>query len=84
MLTRACVHAQGDVTGLKADVNRGLGTVSAAASAAAGNVALIVELERVKNRMEAACSTLKVHSLMHISAHAQYCTFELIAGGGAP
>ncbi|KAK9917896.1 hypothetical protein WJX75_009345 [Coccomyxa subellipsoidea] len=34
-------------------------TVSGAAYATAGNVALIVELERVENRMEAACSTLK-------------------------
>lgn len=48
------------MAGLKADVSRGLATVSGAAHAAAGNVALIVELERVKNRMEAACSTLKV------------------------
>lgn len=51
---------QGDVTGLKADVSRGLGMVSSAAAAAASNVALIAELERVKTRMEAACSTLKV------------------------
>lgn len=51
---------QGDVTGLKADVSRGLGMVRGAAGAAAANVALLVELERVKNRMEAACSTLKV------------------------
>ena len=48
------------MAGLKADVSRGLATVSGAAYAAAGNVALIVELERVENRMEAACSTLKV------------------------
>ncbi|EIE19328.1 hypothetical protein COCSUDRAFT_67854 [Coccomyxa subellipsoidea C-169] len=60
-------HVRGDVTGLKADVSRGLGTVSAAASAATGNVALIVELERVKNRMEAACSTLK--EATELSAH---------------
>ena len=53
-------HPQGDIAGLKADVGRGLGTVSAAAAAASANVALLVELERVKSRMEAACSTLKV------------------------
>ncbi len=51
---------QGDITSLKADVGRGLGTVSAAAVAANANVALLVQLERVKTRMEAACSTLKV------------------------
>ncbi|KAK9915106.1 hypothetical protein WJX75_004782 [Coccomyxa subellipsoidea] len=60
-------HVRGDVAGLKADVSRGLATVSGAAYAAAGNVALIVELERVKNRMEAACSTLK--EATELSAH---------------
>ena len=51
------------MTGLKADVSRGLGTVSSAAAAANSNIALIAELERVKTRMEAACSTLKVYYL---------------------
>lgn len=50
---------KGDITGLKADVGRGLESVSAAAAAASANVALLVQLERVKSRMEAACSKLK-------------------------
>ena len=51
---------QGDVLSLKTDVGRGLSSVSGAAAAASANVALLVQLERVKSRMEAACSTLKV------------------------
>lgn len=41
-------------------MGRGLSSVSGAAAAAGANVALLVQLERVKSRMEAACSTLKV------------------------
>ena len=51
---------QGDVLSLRTDVGRGLSSVSGAAAAAGANVALLVQLERVKSRMEAACSTLKV------------------------
>lgn len=46
--------------GLKGDIRRGLGTVSAAASAASMNVAHLAELDLAKSRMEAACSTLQV------------------------
>ena len=53
---------QGDVLSLKTDVGRGLSSVSGAAAAAGSNVALLVQLERMKSRMEAACSTLKVCS----------------------
>lgn len=52
--------AQGDVLGLKTDVSRRLGAISIAAQTANANVAHLMELERVKTRMEAACATLKV------------------------
>ena len=49
--------------GLKGDMRRELGTVSAAANAASMSVAHLAELDLAKSRMEAACSTLQVCSL---------------------
>ena len=57
------IAAQADAMGLKGDIRRGLGTVSAAASSASINVAHLAELDLAKSRMEAACSTLQVCSL---------------------
>ena len=65
----ACKHApqtepaggprQGDVAGLKGDVSRALRALGEAPAGAGSAVAALAELERVKARMEAACSTLK-------------------------
>ncbi len=65
----ACKHApqtepvggprQGDVAGLKGDVARALRALGEAPAGAGSAVAALAELERVKARMEAACSTLK-------------------------
>ena len=51
--------AQGDVVGLKGDVARALRELGEAPAREGSAVAALAELERVKARMEAACSTLK-------------------------
>lgn len=55
--------AQGDVVGLKGDVARALRELGEAPAREGSAVAALAELERVKARMEAACSTLKVGPL---------------------
>jgi hypothetical protein len=58
--------AQGDVISLKTDVSKCIGPISTAADTAMSNVAQLVELERVKTRMEAACSVLKVCRIANV------------------
>jgi hypothetical protein len=54
------VAPQNDVASLKADVTRLLAGLAAAHAEAAENVAVLVELDKVKSRMEAARDTLRV------------------------
>ena len=56
--------AQGDVVGLKGDVARALRELGEAPAREGSAVAALAELERVKARMEAACSTLKARHLL--------------------
>lgn len=51
---------QGDLMSLKQGVHKQLQQLDISAAAAANSVALLKEVDTVKGRMEAACSTLKV------------------------
>ena len=62
--------------GLKGDIKRGLGSVSAAASAASINVATLAELDLAKSRMEAACSTLQVRLTIQLSRLVHLMSFQ--------
>ena len=50
---------QGDLLSLKQGVQKQLQQLDVNAVAAANSVALLKEVDKVKGRMEAACSTLK-------------------------
>ena len=52
--------SQGDLLSLKQGVHKQLQQLDVNAVAAANSVALLKEVDKVKGRMEAACSTLKV------------------------
>ncbi|KAL3131897.1 hypothetical protein ABBQ38_007602 [Trebouxia sp. C0009 RCD-2024] len=52
-------HIKGDLVSLKQGVHKQLQQLDVHAVAAANSVALLKEVDRVKGRMEAACSTLK-------------------------
>ena len=54
---------QGDLLSLKQGVQKQLQQLNINAAAAANSVALLKEVDKVKGRMEAACSTLKVAQL---------------------
>lgn len=54
------ILSQGDLLSLKQGVHKQLQQLDANAVAAANSVALLKEVDKVKGRMEAACSTLKV------------------------
>ena len=51
---------QGDLLSLKHGVHKQLQQLNTNAAAAVNSVALLKEVDKVKGRMEAACSTLKV------------------------
>ncbi len=53
---------QGDVAALKSDVARTLRALGDPPAGAGSAVTALAELERVKARMEAACSTLKARA----------------------
>ena len=57
---RCIVWLQGDVVGLKARVGETLQQLDAARRLAAASVTGLAEMDAVKQRMEAAASTLKV------------------------
>ena len=70
------VHScmQGDVVGLKARVGATLQQLDAARRLAAASVAGLAEMDAVRQRMEAAASTLKVrHSLVLPLCHLSPC-----------
>lgn len=52
-------HVKGDLLSLKQGVHKQLQQLNTNAAAAANSVALLKEVDKVKGRMEAACSTLK-------------------------
>lgn len=52
-------HVKGDLLSLRQDVHKQLQQLNTNAVAAGNSVALLKEVDKVKSRMEAACSTLK-------------------------
>ena len=59
-MTKGVMLSQGDLLSLKQGVHKQLQQLDVNAVAAANSVALLKEVDKVKGRMEAACSTLKV------------------------
>ncbi len=66
------LQSQEDVVVLKADVAKGLRQLEGSAASAADSVAALIELDRVKTRMEAAASTLKVGLAIYHFSHCLY------------
>ena len=60
---------QGDLLSLKQGVHKQLQQLDINAAAAANSVALLKEVDTVKGRMEAACSTLKVKCMSCLDKH---------------
>lgn len=64
--------AQDDVAGLRRDMGRLVADLAAQKAEAAASTATLAALDRVKTRMEAACSTLKVPARWHACSGDQH------------